>query len=629
MLGSSRLLEDLAGGRILRRLWRLLILVLCVFATTVCALLFLAGAAEAQESQTQAASADAGGHSDPTVPATVATSSEHSPASSAIESDSTLVKAPTGEGVKPDGVVTAENSRLELANGETQPKMADPADAGDKSTSSTSPGVALPETSSQSATSEPQTVVQSVTGPPQAIFLAANPPVGQIEEFLTPTQPSRPFGIVLGPDNAFWFTEFVGNRIGRADLNGVITNEFPLPALGSNPGGITVGPDNAIWFTEVGSPTSIGRIGRIDTNTFVITEPFLLPSGSQPLDIMMGSDGALWFTEQGVTPAQFLPFLTPQCAAGCRIGRIAPDLTTLTHFPIPDQGTGICQNFAITQCSNPTKITQGPNGFVWFSATGAAQVGRLNMSTGAVDAFSTPGGASQTVPTGMTLGPDNNIWFVGFNPGQVGMIDPAAPSTATMVMFDIPPGPGQIGSPPCTVLQCAPFDLLTGSDGNLWFTDCLQLFASGTCDLSQAFIRSFNPTLHAFSAFGDATPHGYTGITAGPTQAGFLWFGDATTNSVGRIFIGIPPTPPPPPTPPTPPTPPAPPAPPAPAVLPESSLGVGATQSATVLPFTGVGHLGWQLLIAIMLLALGWQLRRFAGPNQCYRNQSPERVSTT
>src|SRR5947209_796708 len=61
-------------------------------------------------------------------------------------------------------------------------------------------------------------------------------------------------GIVQGPDNNRWFTEFAANKIGRiitagqagvapgANAPSTIT-EFNLPTAGSGPLNITVGPD--------------------------------------------------------------------------------------------------------------------------------------------------------------------------------------------------------------------------------------------------------------------------------------------------------------------------------------------------------------------------------------------------
>src|SRR5262249_43593413 len=77
-------------------------------------------------------------------------------------------------------------------------------------------------------------------------------------EFPIPTALSEPWTITPGPDGNIWFTELVGNHIGRITRSGVI-KEFPIPTAGSYPYGITTGPDGNLWFTE-----NLGdKIGRI------------------------------------------------------------------------------------------------------------------------------------------------------------------------------------------------------------------------------------------------------------------------------------------------------------------------------------------------------------------------------
>jgi virginiamycin B lyase len=63
-----------------------------------------------------------------------------------------------------------------------------------------------------------------------------------IGEYPVPTALSNPQGITAGPDGALWFTEDIGNKIGRITTAGVIT-EYPVPTANSGPGGITAGPE--------------------------------------------------------------------------------------------------------------------------------------------------------------------------------------------------------------------------------------------------------------------------------------------------------------------------------------------------------------------------------------------------
>ena len=46
-----------------------------------------------------------------------------------------------------------------------------------------------------------------------------------------PTNNAYPNAIVAGPDNALWFTELFGDRVGRITQTGAIT-EYPTPGVG-------------------------------------------------------------------------------------------------------------------------------------------------------------------------------------------------------------------------------------------------------------------------------------------------------------------------------------------------------------------------------------------------------------
>jgi virginiamycin B lyase len=126
-----------------------------------------------------------------------------------------------------------------------------------------------------------------------APLLAASPAyaVRRITQYRIPTPDSDPEDITSGPDGNLWFTEFLGNKIGRVTPRGAIT-EYPVPTVGGDPEGIAAGPDGNLWFTEFNGD----KIGRITTGG-AITE-FPLPSyDSWPYGIAAGPDGNLWFCE--------------------------------------------------------------------------------------------------------------------------------------------------------------------------------------------------------------------------------------------------------------------------------------------------------------------------------------------
>jgi virginiamycin B lyase len=91
-------------------------------------------------------------------------------------------------------------------------------------------------------------------------------PAGVITEFEAGISPdARLFGIAAGPDGNLWFTEQLGNQIGRIKPNGAVTEFFVCLSFNADPSGITAGPDGNMWFAEGG-----GGIGRITVDDDVI-----------------------------------------------------------------------------------------------------------------------------------------------------------------------------------------------------------------------------------------------------------------------------------------------------------------------------------------------------------------------
>jgi virginiamycin B lyase len=77
--------------------------------------------------------------------------------------------------------------------------------------------------------------------------------------------------MAVGRDGALWYTESgpSANAIGRMTTGGVVPNHFPVPTPGSEPFDITTGPDGALWFTEfLGN-----KIGRIETAPRFVPPP--------------------------------------------------------------------------------------------------------------------------------------------------------------------------------------------------------------------------------------------------------------------------------------------------------------------------------------------------------------------
>ena len=193
------------------------------------------------------------------------------------------------------------------------------------------------------------------------------------------TAGAQPYGITAGPDGNLWFTELVGNRIGRITPLGVVTEFSAGFSLLATPLGITPGPDGNLWFADFQGFNG-NQIGRI-TPLGVVTEFSAgISAGAFPVGITAGPDGNLWFTER----------------YGNRIGRITtvagPPPISLSSSPNPSFVVRTPVTFTATVTPPPGGATL--TGIVIF-ADGATVIG-----SGAVNA----GGVATFVTSALTIG---------------------------------------------------------------------------------------------------------------------------------------------------------------------------------------------------------------------------------
>jgi streptogramin lyase len=310
-------------------------------------------------------------------------------------------------------------------------------------------------------------------------------------EFPIPTPGGLPWDITTGPDGNLWFTEQLGDKVGRITPSGVVT-EFPVPTAGASPWQIVTGPDGNLWFTE----RSGNKIGRI-TPAGAVTEFTIPDDNTLPEGIAAGADGRLWFTETG---SGFVGAVT---TAG-----------VFSKYPFP--------SYPITSV-NVSGITAGPDGALWFTysvtaptATGP-RVGRMTTAGQATE-FPLPS-AQSTTPVGpnsrIVSGPGGNLWFTMDSLGATNYIGVASTSGAIMT-YAIPAIPPSASQPVIGASACG---IAAGPDGNLWFAErafgaIVRMTPSGT--MTEVIARS--------------TTRGPCGITAGPD--GNIWF--TKSGAIGR-----------------------------------------------------------------------------------------------
>ena len=303
-------------------------------------------------------------------------------------------------------------------------------------------------------------------------------PLGTVTEYPTPTANSFPTEIIAGPDGNMWFTEQLGNAIGKITTGGSVT-EYPLPNPNSHPLSIVAGPDGNLWFTEgIGNGNRIGKI----TTSGTITEYPVPTANSAPDDITVGPDGNIWFTE----------------ALGNKIGKITTS-GTITEYPVPTAGglaagSGICA---------------GPDGNMWFTEGTANKVGKISTDGSSITEYTVP--TANSVPDKIEPGPDGNLWFTEYAANKVAKVT----TSGAFTEYTVP------------TTNSGPNDLRAGPDGNIWFTE-YNANKVGKVTTSGAFAEYATPT----------TPSGPSGIAPGPD--GNMWFTETSGSKIGTIGTGIP-----------------------------------------------------------------------------------------
>jgi streptogramin lyase len=179
----------------------------------------------------------------------------------------------------------------------------------------------------------------------------------------------------------------------------------------------------------------------------------------------------------------------------------------------------------------------GPHGNVWFTVYDGDEIGRLDPR-GKITYFSdgmTPNPEHPVVgavgPRGITKGPDGNMWFTEYGADRIGRIAPDGTITEFSAGITPPSGPAA-----SDFSDSAPHSIVTGPDGNLWFT---EEFADRIGRITpDGAITEFSAGITPSPAQGLPGPHQYqpaspTQITQGPD--GNLWFVEQGANRVGRI----------------------------------------------------------------------------------------------
>ena len=161
------------------------------------------------------------------------------------------------------------------------------------------------------------------------------------EERKQRTIDARPSWIIVGPDEAVWFSEPTWKNVGRVTASGKV-KLFELPEEWGEPRRIVAGPDGAVWFAL----SEVMALGRIAPDGEITTVDLPYGAGALATD----SKGRIWFTD----------------ASGSQIGYLDAE-GKLHELPQPKTPRLI------------RSMAEGPDGAMWFADQLAKVIGKISL----------------------------------------------------------------------------------------------------------------------------------------------------------------------------------------------------------------------------------------------------------
>jgi virginiamycin B lyase len=210
--------------------------------------------------------------------------------------------------------------------------------------------------------------------------------------------------------------------------------------------------------------------------------------------------------------------------AGVRT-RTCPDVNTkfeIKRFPINEVLGG---------------LALGPNGNVWFTLVEEDGIGRLTphgkityFSEGITDNPEHPVSGA-VAPQGITKGPDGNMWFTEHGADRIARVTPDGTITEFSTGITRPSGAAA-----ADLTDAAPSSIITGADGNLWFTE--QIADRIGRITPDGVITEFSAGITPSPSQSLPGPHAYQAAQPGPITKGAdgnVWFVELLAGRIGRV----------------------------------------------------------------------------------------------
>jgi streptogramin lyase len=249
------------------------------------------------------------------------------------------------------------------------------------------------------------------------VFGALLPPAISIDSIPLPAG-VQANALAFDGSNNVWFTDFLGNRVGRADLATKAVTLFPMPTASEQPEGIAFASDGNIYVGTFGS----GRLYRV-ASSGVMTSLTSLPAGHHIRGLAATAGPLLAFGDFDA----------------CNVYEYSPLFDISIVIP--------------ATCQKIYDVIIGPDGLVWYA--GGIRIGKLT-SLGAVTYEPAPG----TIAVAIAAAPDGTIWYGG-DSGLITLQTKLGQLAAPGVALDAPVPPGT---------STAAYVEVRPSDGTVFFT---------------------------------------------------------------------------------------------------------------------------------------------------------------
>jgi len=159
----------------------------------------------------------------------------------------------------------------------------------------------------------------------------------------------------------------------------------------------------------------------------------------------------------------------------------------------------------------PQEVATGPDGNLWFTEAAGNEIGKLNITTGAVTQYAIP--TANSDPFGIVAGPDGNLWFTEILGNKIGKIT----TSGSITEYTVP----TVNSEPAGITSIAAGTTL-GLFAGLYFAE------------ETGNKIGYITTSGTFSEFTVPTASSQPFLVT--TDGGTVWFTEAA-GQIGELFV--------------------------------------------------------------------------------------------